>query len=166
MDQERRLFARFEEMGIASETVEHEATARVEDSRHLAESLPGGRSKSLLVEDKDKVLTLITALGSNRVDLKKVAETIGARGRLSFAKPEVMEQTLGVEPGHLTPFALINDLPMQISAVVLDRDLLKFDEVWAHPLRNTASTKVASSDLKRFVDLHARRVLELALAGA
>lgn len=164
MDAERRLYARFEEMGIVSRTVEHEATRTVDESRHLAESLPGGRSKSLLLEDKDGRLTLVTALGSNRADLKAIGEAIGARGRLSFAKAETMEAVLGVSPGHLTPFALINDEALRISQVVLDEDLLSQDVVWAHPLRNTASTEVSTADLRRFVDLHARRVVTLALA--
>lgn len=164
MDAERRLFARFEEMGIAAETVEHEATHTVEESRHLAESLSGGRSKSLLLEDKDGRLTLVTALGSNRADLKKAGAAVGARGRLSFARPELMEEVLGVAPGHLTPFALINDQAMRVSHVVLDEDLLAFDRVWAHPLRNTASTAISASDLERFVELHARAVIVLGLA--
>ncbi|GGY36869.1 prolyl-tRNA synthetase associated domain-containing protein [Parvularcula lutaonensis] len=164
MDAERRLFARFEEMGIAAETVEHEATHTVEKSRHLAESLPGGRSKSLLLQDKDGRLTLVTALGSNRADLKKIAEAVGARGRLSFAKGAVMEEVLGVAPGHLTPFALINDRSMRIGQVVLDEDLFRFDTVWAHPLRNTASTAIAPEDLRRFAELHSRAVIVLGLA--
>ena len=164
MDAERRLFARFEEMGIASETVEHEATATVADSVHLAESLPGGRSKSLLLEDKDGRLIMVTALGKNRADLKKIGEAVSARGRLSFADGALMAEILGVEPGHLTPFSLINDRDMKVDTLVLDEDLVCHDQVWAHPLRNTASTSVASADLKRFVELHARKVIVMGLA--
>lgn len=164
MDAERRLFARFEEMGIGSKTVEHEPTATVEESRHLAEALPGGRSKSLLLSDKDGRLILVTALGRVKVDLKAVGEAVGARGRLSFADAELMEETLGVAPGHLTPFALINDPAMRVEHLVLDEDLLGEDPVWAHPLRNTASTAVAPGDLMRFAELHARQVSVIPLA--
>ncbi|MEM9810459.1 MAG: prolyl-tRNA synthetase associated domain-containing protein [Pseudomonadota bacterium] len=165
MDQERLLFARFEELGIASETLEHDATYRVEESRHLAETLPGGRSKSLLVADKDQQLILITARGSTRVDLKKVGDAVGIRGRLSFAKGQVMEEVLNVSPGHLTPFALVNDRQGQIACMVLDAELLREPCIWAHPLRNTASTAVSSADLERFAAVHARRVLKLDLAA-
>ena len=166
MDAERRLFARFEEMGIRAETLEHEATATVADSTHLAESLPGGRSKSLLLEDKDKRLILVTALGRSRADLKKIGEAVNARGRLSFADGSRMEEVLGVEPGHLTPFSLINDREGQIDTLVLDEELMDHDPIWAHPLRNTASTAISSNDLKAFAALHVRKVIVLGLAQA
>ncbi|MEM0928299.1 MAG: prolyl-tRNA synthetase associated domain-containing protein [Pseudomonadota bacterium] len=166
MDAERLFFARLEEMGIAAETVEHEATPTVETSQHLAESLPGGRSKSLLVTDKDKRLFLVTARGSTRVDLKKVGEAVGARGRLSFASADMMQDVLGVEPGHLSPYALVNDPEQRIDAVVLDQELMGEETIWAHPLRNTASTGLSTDGLRAFADLHAKRVLELALAAA
>ncbi|MEM1381103.1 MAG: prolyl-tRNA synthetase associated domain-containing protein [Pseudomonadota bacterium] len=166
MDAERRLFIRFAEMGIAHETIEHAPTHTVEESRHLAESLTGGRSKSLLLTDKDARLTLVTALGSTRADLKAIGRAIGARGRLSFAKGTEMASVLGVEPGHLTPFALINDRAQRVSHFVIEEELLSFSPVWAHPLRNTASTAVAPGDLLRFAKLHAAEVHTLALAQA
>lgn len=166
MDAERRFFARLEEMGIPSETVEHDATPTVETSKHLADSLPGGRSKSLLVIDKDKRLFLVTARGSTRVDLKAVGAAVSAHGRLSFAPAETMKEVLGVEPGHLTPYSLINDLAMRIDTVVLDEELMGEATIWAHPLRNTASTALSSDALKAFVELHAQRVIELSLAAA
>jgi Ala-tRNA(Pro) deacylase len=165
MDAERRLFARFEEMGIASRTIEHEPTHTVEESQHLEESLPGGRSKSLLLSDRGGRLILVTLLGSTRADLAAIASAVGARGRLSFAKPQDMEDALGVEPGHLTPFALINDEAGRIGAVVIEKALLDQDPVWAHPLRNSASTGVAPGDLVRFVELHSPRVIVLELAA-
>lgn len=164
MHPERLLFARLAEMGITHEMHEHQPTFTVDQSRHLAESLPGGRSKSLLLEDKDGRLTLVTALGSSRVDLKAVGETIGARGRLSFAKPDVMVSTLGVEPGHLTPFALINDPAQRIGSVVLDAELLRHNPIWAHPLRNNASLAIRPTALEAFCALHAKQVIKLALA--
>ncbi len=151
-------------MGIAAETVEHDPTFTVDESATLRETLPGGRSKSLLLSDKDGRLYLVTALGTTRVDLKKVAEAVGARGRLSFAKGEVMEEVLGVRPGHLTPFALLEDEALRIGAAVLDEDLSKEAKVWAHPLRNSASTAVSGEDLVRFMELHAKRFLTLRLA--
>jgi len=166
MDAERRLFTRFLEMRLTHQTVEHKPTHTVAESRHLAESLPGGRSKSLLLSDKDGRLTLVTAQGSTRVDLKAVGQAVGARGRLSFAKPELMIETLGVEPGHLTPFALINDRAGRIGQIVLEDALLDHDPIWAHPLRNTASTGVSPEGLLAFAELHANRVLKLALAQA
>ncbi|MEE4213118.1 MAG: prolyl-tRNA synthetase associated domain-containing protein [Parvularcula sp.] len=164
MDAERRLFARLEEMGIATKTVEHEPTHTVEESEHLRQTLEGGRSKSLLLTDKDGRLILATLLGTTRADLQAIAEGAGARGRLSFAKPEVMREALGVEPGHLSPFALINDTASRIGAVVVENALLDHAPIWAHPLRNDASTAISPEELLRFLDLHAQRVIRLDLA--
>ncbi|MEM7739806.1 MAG: YbaK/EbsC family protein, partial [Pseudomonadota bacterium] len=102
---------------------------------------------------------------STKVDLRRVGDAVGARGRLSFAKPHTMIEVLGVEPGHLTPFALVNDRKGQIDGLVLDQELLNEHLIWAHPLRNTASTAVSSDALRSFAAVHARRVVELALAA-
>jgi Ala-tRNA(Pro) deacylase len=166
MDAESRLYARFAEMGITYDLVEHEPTARVEDSRDMAASMPGGRSKSLLLTDKDGRLVLATLLGEQKADLRKIGDLAGTRGRLSFASPELMQQTLGVGPGHLSPFALINDIAGRVGTTLLDERLLSHSPVWAHPLRNTASVGLKAQDLEAFVRLHADRCEIAGLAAS
>jgi Ala-tRNA(Pro) deacylase len=144
-----RLFARLEELGIASVTVEHAPMFTVEQSRELREMLPGAHTKNLFVVDRDGNTALVVAKDDTRVDLKGVAVRLGF-GRLSFGKPELLAERLGITPGSVTPFALINDPDNRVS-VVLDAALLDFAEVNFHPLQNTATTRIESDDLLRFI---------------
>lgn len=148
-----QLFAFFEDAGIACKTVEHEALFTVEEGRELKKQWPGGHSKNLFLKDKKGVLYLAVALGETRVDLVGLGKRLGAKGRLSFGKPELMTATMGVIPGAVTPFALINESARALGAVILDKALLAHERVWFHPLENTASTAVTPGDLVRFVEL-------------
>lgn len=144
-----KFFARLEELGIASTTVEHEPVFTVEQSRALRETIPGAHTKNLFLADKDGRVALVVAKDNAYVDLKRVASRLGF-GRLSFGKPEFLGTTLGVTPGSVTPFALINDRGARLS-VVVDEALLAFAEVNCHPLENTATTRLAIGDLLRFI---------------
>jgi Ala-tRNA(Pro) deacylase len=166
MDAERRLYARFAEIGIGYELVEHEPTATVADSREVAAALAGERSKSLLLSDKDGRLVLATLRGEDRADLPQIARTAGLDGRLSFAPAKVMKEVLGVEPGHLSPFALINDPARRVGCTVIDERLLQANTIWAHPLRNTASVGISPKDLITFLELHAEKLAITGLAAA
>lgn len=143
------LFARLEELGIKSTTVEHAPMFTVEQSQTLRGSLPGAHTKNLFLTDKDGRPLLVVAKEDTRVDLKVVAERLGL-GRLSFGKPKLLQDLLGVAPGSVTPFALINDPEARV-IVVVDERLLAFAEVNCHPLVNTATTRLATSDLLRFI---------------
>jgi len=143
------LFARLEELGIASITVEHEPVFTVDESQSLREHLPGAHTKNLFLTDKDGRAALVVAKDDARVDLKLVAKRLRL-GRPSFGKPGRLLELLGVTPGSVTPFALIND-PEGRVAVAVDAALLAFAEVNFHPLENTATTRLATDDFLRFV---------------
>jgi Ala-tRNA(Pro) deacylase len=143
------LFARLDDLGIASVTFEHEPVFTVEQSTSLRTTLPGAHTKSLFLVDKDGSCALVVAKDETRVDLKKVAERLGI-GRLSFGKAALLAERLRVTPGSVTPFALIND-PATHVAVVIDAALLEFAEINCHPLENTATTRLATADLLRFI---------------
>lgn len=146
------LFAFLDEAAIGHRTVEHPAIFTVEEGRDFKKDMPGGHSKNLFLKDKKGVLYLATALSETKVDLVGLGKRLGAKGRLSFGKPELMTATMGVIPGAVTPFALLNESAKALSTVVLDKALLAHDPVWFHPLENTASTAVSPPDLVRFVE--------------
>jgi Ala-tRNA(Pro) deacylase len=143
------LFARLAALGIASTTVEHEPVFTVEQSGTLRQSLPGAHTKNLFLTGKDGRLVLVVAKDDTRVDLKALANRLGA-GRFSFGKATLLEAVLGVPPGSVTPLALINDSAAEV-AVVVDQALIGFAEVNCHPLENTATTRLATQDLIRFI---------------
>jgi Ala-tRNA(Pro) deacylase len=145
----RKFFARLDELGIASITVEHEPMFTVEQSRALRETIPGAHTKNLFLADKDGRVALVVAKDDSCVDLKRVAARLGF-GRLSFGKAEFLAKLLGVTPGSVTPFALINDREARVR-VVVDEALLAFGEINCHPLENTATTRLATGDLLRFI---------------
>jgi Ala-tRNA(Pro) deacylase len=156
------LVRRFADLGIAVITLDHEAVFTVAESSKLEREMPGGHSKNLFLKDEKGRLVLVVALGTTRVDIKSVAKALGT-GRLSFGKPELLLEVLGVPPGSVTPFALINDRAQRVT-VVLDADMMRHERLNFHPLENTATTNIARDDLVRFIRAcgHEPRVLGLA----
>ncbi len=146
------LFSCLDAWAIAHRTVDHPAIFTVEESRGLKADLPGGHSKNLFLKDKKGALYLVAAHGETKVDLVGLGKALSARGRLSFASPALMTATLGVIPGAVTPFALINETAKALARVVIDKALLRFDPIWFHPLENTASTAISPKDLLKFVE--------------
>lgn len=144
------LFALLDELSIAHSTVEHEATFTVAEGRDLKASMPGGHSKNLFMKDKDGTLVLISAWADNALKLNALHRRIGTR-RLSFTDGDLLLDVLGVPPGSVTPFALMNDRPAKVRFLA-DAALVDFDLVNFHPLVNTATTAIKSADLPRFVE--------------
>ncbi len=144
------LLAYLDELGIATMTVEHPPLHTVEDSVALRGEIPGGHAKNLFVKDKKSRLFLLTVGETATVDLKRVHEKIGAQGRVSFGSADLLEEVWGVRPGAVTPFGAINDPEGRVT-VVLDTKLMGHSRVNFHPLVNTRTTGLGSSDLVRFL---------------
>src|SRR5579863_5904702 len=136
MDRARqRLFERFAALGIDARTVPYPAHRTVEEGKALRGTMEGQFTKNLLLKDKKGRLFLIVAAEDQAVDLKILHTRIGASGRVGFAAPEQMREVLGIEPGALTPFGLINDRDRRVTPVI-DATLLAADQVNFHPLVN------------------------------
>ena len=161
---QKLLFERLESLGIVTETQTHAPVFTVEESRELRGDLPGAHCKSLFLKDKKGVLWLVVALEDRRIDLKALAGLIGA-ARLSFASPERLADHLGVVPGAVTPFALINDAANAVR-VVIDSGVMEAERAHFHPLTNDATTAIAPADLLRFIGAlgHDPAVVDLAPA--
>ncbi|MEO0620033.1 MAG: prolyl-tRNA synthetase associated domain-containing protein [Pseudomonadota bacterium] len=158
------LYARFDALSITTKTVEHPAVFTVEESTaiHKQKMLPGGHTKNLFLKDKKGKIFLVVALNDAVLDLKGLHRLIGASGRVSFGKPDLLDDLLGVKPGSVTPFALINDTNVQVN-VVLEARMMAHDLLNYHPLENTATVNIARDDLLRFIQScgHEPRILEL-----
>jgi Ala-tRNA(Pro) deacylase len=142
------LFRRLAELQIVTHTVEHEPLFTVAESSKLERELPGAHTKNLFLKDEGGELFLVVAASTTRVDLKALARTLRA-GRFSFGKPELLMQALGVAPGSVTAFAVIND-PERRVRLVIDAELMPHETINCHPLENTATTSIARDDLLRF----------------
>lgn len=160
------LFAFFDQHGIAVTTTEHEPVFTVDESRSLRVRIPGAHTKNLFLKDKKDALFLLVAREDAEIDLKRLHALIGASGRVSFGKPDLLMQTLGVPPGSVTPFAAINDTERRVT-VVLDRTLMEHDPLNFHPLENDATTTIGRDDLVRFLETvgHLPRIVAVAAAA-
>ena len=143
------LLAMLASLGIKTTTVSHPALFTVEDSQRLRGEIPGGHCKNLFLKDEKGVLFLLVALEDAAIALNQLHKRIGSK-RLSFGKPDLLMEMLGVTPGSVSPFALINDTGRQIT-VLLDRAMLAHDQLSYHPLVNTMTTTITRHDLLRFL---------------
>jgi Ala-tRNA(Pro) deacylase len=152
------LFAHFDELGIAHRTFSHPPVFTITEAAALRGSLPGRHCKSLFLKDKKGGHWLAVMLEERRVDLKKLATRLGAP-RFSFGGAADLYKLLGVRPGSVTPFALVNDT----EGPVLDAVMLECDPLNYHPLENDRTTAISPADLLRFVAAtrHDPRIAEL-----
>lgn len=143
------LLARLDALGIAHTTYRHPAVYTVEEARAHCGHLPGCHCKNLFLKDKKGQLWLVVARDDAAIDMKTLDRRIGA-ARLSFGKPELLAQVLGVVPGSVTPFALANDTQGQVR-VVLDAVMMQAELVNYHPLTNEATTALTPAELLAFL---------------
>jgi len=143
------LFSFLDAHGVAHSTLDHPPVFRVEEGLEIKAALPGGHTKNLFLKDAKGQLWLISALGETVIDLKRLHTVIGS-GRLSFGNPELMVQALGVTPGSVTAFGLINDVEHRVR-FVLDAALAQADPVNFHPLGNDATTAVSQEGFRAFL---------------
>jgi Ala-tRNA(Pro) deacylase len=151
----RQLLARLDALGIAYRNHEHTAVFTVEEAKALRGELSGGHIKNLFLRNKKEEMWLVVAEEDKRIDLKALGERLGA-GKLSFGSADRLLRYLGVLPGAVTPFGIINDKDRKVN-VVLDRDLMGFNPVNAHPLVNTMTTALAPQDLVKFLEAEGHR---------
>ena len=160
---ETGLFAFLEQMGIAVKTHRHPPLFTVADSQALRGEIDGGHTKNLFLKDRKDNYFLLTVDEDAVVDLKQVHHLIGASGKVSFGRPEALMELLGVVPGAVTVFGLINDVGRRVK-VVLDQALMENATINAHPLTNDATTSIAAADLVKFIEAtgHEAAILKVA----
>lgn len=142
------LLKYLDDQGIQQNTVNHPAVFSVEEAQKHTSHLPGAHVKNLFLKAKDGSPWLVTCRDEQTVKVNGLSRLLSAP-RFSFAKPEMLLQVLGVEPGSVTPLALINDEKRAVS-FVLDRALLSYELLNVHPLINTSTTSMAPNDLLIF----------------
>lgn len=138
-----------DQLGIDHSTVEHDAVFRVGEGDDIKAAIPGAHTKNLFLKDAKGRFWLVSAADDTEIDLKKLPARIGS-ARLSFGSPDLLLASLGVTPGSVTAFALINDNEKRVS-FVLDSRLAAAELVNFHPLSNTATTTIDRCGLKRFM---------------
>ena len=143
------LFARLDALGIAHRTQSHAPVFTVEEAKALRGEIVGGHTKNLFLKDKKDGLWLVVAREHLAIDLKELSKQLDSP-RFSFGSAELLLEVLGVPPGSVTPFAVINDSEGSVR-VVLDEGMLALDPLNFHPLRNDRTTAISPDDLLRFL---------------
>jgi Ala-tRNA(Pro) deacylase len=143
------LFDRLAALEIAVTTHHHAPAFTVEQGNAVWGAIPGIHCKNLFLKDGKGRLWLVVAPADKRIDLKRLPDAIGS-ARLSFGSGDLLENVLGVEPGSVTPFALINDHGRRVTPV-LDAWMMEQALLNYHPLRNDMTTTIAAADFRRFL---------------
>ena len=149
-DQRDRLIERFRVLGIVPTIVPYPAHRTVEEGKARRGAMDGTFTKNLLLKDKKGRLYLVVAHEDRAIDLKTLHAKVGASGRVGFASGEQMKDVLGVGPGALTPFAVLNDAADTVT-LVIDAALLDAERLNFHPLVQTQSMGIHPQDLLTFI---------------
>lgn len=144
----QELFDYLDSLNIPHNTLKHEPIFRVEDSLELKAKRPGANTKNLFLKDKAGQFFLICAQSDTHIRINKLHPVLGCK-RLSFGKAEPLLELLGVTPGSVTLFGVINDTDGQVT-LILDAALTQHDIVNFHPLLNDATTAISSKDMIAF----------------
>ena len=165
MDPAPPVYAALDGLGIRYERHEHPAVFNAEDASTFWDPIPGVQCKNLFLRNKkgDRHYLVVVEIGK-RVDLKDLVRTV-ADDRLSFGSAERLMAELGLTPGSVSPFGLINDADGSVR-VLIDQDLKGADRLIFHPNINTASVVVSWGDLERFLRTRANRVNVISLPAA
>jgi len=145
------LFAYLDSLGVAHNTVRHQPLFTVEESQALRGKILGAHTKNLFLRDKKGTVYLVVTLEDAAIELRSLHRLLGASGRFSFGSADLMRELIGVEPGSVTPFAVINDKVLRVT-VVLDTAMMAHPVLNFHPLVNTATTTISREGLLKFLE--------------
>lgn len=143
------LLSYLDDLNITYKVYEHEAVFTVDESDKVNAGIPGMHCRNLFLRDKKKNMFLIVAQNETAVDLKKLSGLIES-GRLSFGSAQRLWENLGVKPGSVCPFAIMNDTDKNVR-IILDHTMMDAAMVNYHPMQNTMTISLKPHDLVKFI---------------
>lgn len=149
-ERSNKLLTYLKENAIAVQTHEHPPVHTVEESRALRGDIPGVHTKNLFLRDGKRRYYLFVTDEASTVQLKSLGKAIGAKGGLSFATAEALNEHLGIEPGSVSILALYNDTEKVVTPVI-DNRLAGADLINCHPLVNSRTTSLTLAALFGFL---------------
>jgi len=145
------LFAYLDSLGIVHKSVSHPPLFTVGESQALRGKIPGAHTKNLFLRDKKGTVFLVVTLEDAAIELRSLHRLLGASGRFSFGSADLMRELIGVEPGSVTPFAVLNDKLLRVT-VVLDAAMMAHAVLNFHPMVNTGTTTISREGLLKFLE--------------
>jgi Ala-tRNA(Pro) deacylase len=150
-EEEKKVIEILDELGIQYEKHDHPPVFTVEEAVAQWKTITGAHSKNIFVRNKKgNQHYLIIVEHEKRVDLTLLSKRLG-QSRFSFASPERIKKYLGVEPGSVSPFGLINDASTEVE-VIIDSDLKSAKQINFHPNVNTATLTISFVDFTKFLE--------------
>lgn len=137
-------------LGVDFTLTHHEPVFTVAESEAVDKQIAGTHCRNLFLRDKKKNNYLLVLQNATEVDMKKLPDVIGS-DRLSFGSAERLWEYLGVRPGSVCPYAIINDTAGEVK-ILLDKSMMETDIVNYHPLLNTMTIGVKPRDLIKFIE--------------
>lgn len=159
------LLEKLKALSIGFSLYHHRAVFSVGEADDVDAEIPGAHTRNLFVRDKKENMFLVTLLAHTKIDLRKLAALIGS-GRLSFGSPDRLMTYLGVTPGSVTPFSIMNDIENKVT-LILDAEMMKQPIVNYHPLVNTMTVGLTPGDLLKFLETtgHTPQIIDLSSAS-
>lgn len=146
------------EKNVLHEVTEHKAVYNMEEVSQIDIPYPEAEAKNLFVrDDKKRNYYLITVKGDKKVNLKEFRKENNTRA-LSFASEDELKSIMGVIPGAVTPFGLLNDKELKVKFFI-DKEFAKMGHLIAvHPNDNTATVYLKAEDLIDIIKEHGNQV--------
>ena len=161
----QQLLARLDQLGITYTLHHHKAVFTVAEAETVERDIPGTHCRNLFLRDNKKNNYLVVLRNETPVDIKKLAMLIGA-GKCSFGSADRLFEYLGVRPGSVCPYAIINDTGNEVK-IVLDQSMMVTEIVNYHPLLNTMTIGTSPGDLLKFIEStgHTAHIVDMAPAA-
>lgn len=156
------LLAYLDRLGIAYSLHIHAPIFTVAEGEPLKKAIPGLHCRNLFLRDKKENMFLVVAANETAIDLTKLPVLLGC-GRLSFGSPDRLWRHLGIRPGSVCPYTILND-PQHKVRLVLDAAMMRAEIVNYHPLDNAMTIGHSPADLLKFVESTGRVPFVLDLA--
>lgn len=146
LDKEIRTYDLLYRLGVEYERIDHEPAMTMEDCKEVDQLLEAVICKNLFLCNRQKTAFYLLMIPDTKVfHTKDLSAQIGS-ARLSFAKPEYMEEFLDITPGSVSVMGLMNDKEHRVQ-LLIDEDVLDGEYIGCHPCINTSSIRFKVKDL-------------------
>jgi Ala-tRNA(Pro) deacylase len=139
----------FHDHNITYTVYKHQPVFHVEEAQKISQNIPGAQTKNLFLVDKNGAFFLISIIDTKRIDLKKLCLELKGNKRFSFGNETDMWILLGLKPGSVSPYGLINDKENKVQFII-DKDIFSYKEVNFHPLQNDMTINTSCEEFLRF----------------
>ena len=146
LDKEIRCYDLLDQLGVAYQRIDHEAAMTMEACAEIDKVLDATICKNLLLCNRQNTAFYLLMIPGDKVFKTSVLSKEIGSSRLSFAKPEFMEEYLDITPGSVSVLGLMNDHGHHVQ-LLMDEDVLKGEYFGCHPCINTSSLRIRTSDL-------------------